>query len=98
MFKVRKFIKNHLEWIVLSSGLILMAFMNPDNPGRSLCIVDALNIYCPGEGLGRSISFIFRGMWPEALSANPAGFLAVPVLTGRIVYVIKDRISNPKVN
>lgn len=98
MIKVRKLIKYHLEWIVLCLGLILLAFMNPEYQGNSLCIIEALELYCPGEGLGRSISYIFRGMWVDAFSSNPAGYLAVPVLTGRILYIIKNRISNSHFN
>jgi hypothetical protein len=98
MVKVRNLIKYHLEWSVLCLGLILLAFMNPEYQGTSLCIIEVLEFYCPGEGLGRSISYIFRGMWIDAFTSNPAGYLAVPVLTGRIIYIIKNRISNSQLN
>jgi hypothetical protein len=96
MAVTRNFISLHLEWIVLTGGLVVLALMNPNITAPSLCLFDALGIFCPGEGLGRSISFIFRGMWKEAWAVHPAGFFAIPIITGRIYYIINNKILNPK--
>ena len=96
MAVIRNSINHHLEWIVLSGGVVVLGLMNPNITAPSLCLFDALGIFCPGEGLGRSISLIFRGMWEEAWAAHPAGFFAIPIITGRVFYIINNRILNPK--
>jgi len=84
-------IRKNIEWSILLGGIILLAVMDPGSQERSFCLFDFIGIFCPGEGLGRSISYIFRGMWTEAWSSNPAGYLAVPVLSFRIVYIFLER-------
>jgi len=84
-------IRKNVELSILFGGIILLALMDPDSKEISLCIFDNIGIFCPGEGLGRSISFIFRGMWAEAWSSHPAGYLAVPVLSFRIIYILFNR-------
>lgn len=91
--------KRHLEWVVLAGGLLLLMFMDPENPsGGSLCLFEWFQIYCPGEGLGRSISYLFRGMFTDAWQSNPAGFIAMPVLFARIIQlVVRNFISRPSI-
>ncbi len=95
MTEFKNILKVHLEWIVLTAGLILLALTNPVAPGFSLCLFEAAGIFCPGEGLGTSIAYIFRGMWHEAWVSHPAGYLALPVLSVRIIHLIYYRIIKP---
>jgi hypothetical protein len=92
MAEIKNMLKLHSEWVILLCGLILLSIMDPVRSGNSLCLFDAAGLFCPGEGLGRSISYIFRGMWMEAWSSHPAGFLAIPVLMARIIHLIHHRI------
>ncbi|MEX0770302.1 MAG: DUF2752 domain-containing protein [Balneolaceae bacterium] len=95
MENLHKILYKHLEWTILLGGMILLAWMDPyANNGFSLCLLDAFNIYCPGDGLGHSISFIFRGLWLEAWQSHPAGFLAVIVITWRIYHLTFKRFLN----
>ena len=81
----------HIEWIVFLGGLFLMAIMDPFTTGHSLCAFDALGIpFCPGEGLGHSIAFLFRGDFSAALQANFMGPIAVLVLSARIIKLWKE--------
>lgn len=78
----------HFEWIVLMTGLLLMAFLDPFNSSESYCIVDRLGFsFCPGCGLGESISHTFRGDLSASLEAHPAGIFAVMVILGRIITI-----------
>lgn len=88
MKNILNWIRLNLEWSILLTGLLLLAIMDPASQGRSLCFLDFFGISCPGEGLGRSISYIFRGMWTEAWITHPAGYLAIPVLSWRIIFII----------
>lgn len=91
------FIRKHLEWFVFSAGLVLLALMSPENTGTSLCFFDWIGIdYCPGEGLGHSVSYTFRGNFEAALQAHFAGPAAVFILSGRIIYIWKELYQESK--
>jgi len=87
---IKTFFKIHLEWIVFAGGLCALAFMDPSDNSVSLCLIEQAGIpYCPGEGLGHSISHTFRGNWGMALEAHFMGPIAVVILSLRILYVWK---------
>lgn len=89
-----KIIHRHSEWLVFSIGLLLLAIMNPGDAGVSLCLFEWLGIeYCPGEGLGHSISYTFRGDISAAFEAHLAGPAAVLILILRIVFIWKNMIT-----
>ncbi len=89
-----KVINRHLEWVVLLTGLVLMAFLNPYSTKTSWCLIDLLGItYCPGTGLGHSIAFLFRGEIIKSLEANLIGPIAVVVLSLRVIKIWKNLIS-----
>lgn len=88
---MKHFFKYHFEWIALLTGLVLMGLMNPhvDN-GVSFCLFEMANLnFCPGEGVGHSIAYTFRGELGEAVQAHPFGPAAVLILSGRIFYLWK---------
>ena len=89
-----KSIKSHMEWVAFLTGLILMATMDPFTTGPSFCIVEQLGFnYCPGEGLGHSIAFLFRGDFEASLQANLLGPLAVIILSLRIMGIWKALLT-----
>lgn len=90
---VKKVVQKHSEWVIFSLGLILLALMSPDNTDASLCLFEWLGVeFCPGDGLGHSISYTFRGNIRAALDAHLAGPAAVLIITLRIVSIWKDMI------
>lgn len=88
--KIFKAGKKHFEWIAFLAGLLLLAGMNPYiETGPSLCPYDWLGIpFCPGDGLGHSIAFAFRGDIYNAVEANVLGPLAIAIISGRILYLL----------
>ena len=91
---MKKFIP-HIEWVAFTSGLILMATMDPLTTGSSFCFFEFIGIsFCPGEGLGHSIAWLFRGEFSNALQANLFGPVAVIVLSLRILKIWKDLYTN----
>ena len=94
--KLRKFFSIHFEWVAFSIGLILIVSMNPYvYQGSSICLFDIAGIgFCPGEGLGHSIAFFFRGDLNSAMEANALGPFAAFVIIFRIGYLIKNNIIN----
>ena len=70
-------------WII---GLGLMAIMDPaTNSHYSFCLFKFIGIkYCPGCGLGHSISYLFHGNLKESFNAHPLGLFAVVMIVSRI--------------
>ncbi|MEO6188003.1 MAG: DUF2752 domain-containing protein [Ginsengibacter sp.] len=70
-------------WVVT---LFLLAVMDlGTDPHYSFCALKFLGIpYCPGCGLGHSISYLFHGQFRQSLAAHPLGFFAVVVILHRI--------------
>ncbi|MEO9886551.1 MAG: DUF2752 domain-containing protein [Balneola sp.] len=90
-----KKIKPHIEWLAFLVGLILMATLDPTIQGTSFCLFDFIGIgFCPGEGLGHSIAWFFRGELGNAFEANLFGPFAVVILSMRILQIWKDLINN----
>lgn len=87
---LRQFFNRHFEWVALATGVILLAFMNPYvEQSATWCLFDWVGVpFCPGEGLGHSISFIFRGEFNKAMDANILGLFALPVIVGRIGVLV----------
>jgi len=88
--------RNYFEIGAFSVGLLLLALMDPNTTsGPGLCLLENMGFsYCPGDGLGHSISFIFRGEFDNALEANMLGPFAFIILSGRIFYLISQNYLN----
>jgi hypothetical protein len=78
-----------LLWIV---GLLFLIFIH--NPGEShftICPLANLGIgFCPGCGLGNSISYLFRGDFISSIQSHPLGIFALIIITLRIISIIKN--------
>lgn len=94
--KITYLFKNYFEAAVFSTGLLLMAFMNPESTiGPDLCLFEQLGFsFCPGDGLGHSIAYTFRGDIYKALQANIIGPFSIIILGLRIGYLLKMNITN----
>lgn len=88
--------KNYFEITAFSIGLLLLALMDPyTSTGPGWCLLENVGFqYCPGDGLGHSISFFFRGEFDSALKANILGPFSVIVLSGRILYLVYQNWLN----
>lgn len=87
---MKRLFNRHFEWIALLLGLTAMAVMNPyiDN-GTSWCLFESLGItFCPGDGLGHSVAYLFRGDYILAVEANFMGPGAVAVIVSRVLYLL----------
>ena len=75
-----------LEAMVWILGLMLLALYDPfQQEHMTLCFFNNLGFtYCPGCGLGRSVSFLMHGHVMKSLEAHFLGIPAVIMLTFRI--------------
>lgn len=73
-----------------------MALMDPYTQKTTWCLLEHAGLFCPGEGLGHSIAFIFRGELKLALQANLMGPIAVVILSVRIIKISMDLFKEHK--
>lgn len=76
------------------ASLILLAAMPPGtDPHYSFCLFKLLGFkYCPGCGLGHSISYLFRGNIRASFAAHPFGIFAVIIITNRIYKLLRLKV------
>lgn len=90
-------IKNS-EAVIWILGLSYLAFINPYNSNHiSICPLHLVGFdYCPGCGLGKSVSFIFHGDIYHSLNSHPLGIVALILLSFRIVTLIRKNYKASK--
>lgn len=74
-------------WIV---GLLFLALIVPgDNSHVTICPFNNFGIdWCPGCGLGRSVSFALHGDLPASLHTHPFGLFALIMIVSRIFTLL----------
>ncbi len=84
------FIRRHLEAFIWIAALIILGLTSPVDECYSLCPLHNLGFsWCPGCGLGHSISWLFRGDIISSFYAHPLGIPAVIILILRIVAIFR---------
>ncbi|MEJ2193504.1 MAG: DUF2752 domain-containing protein [Ignavibacteriaceae bacterium] len=89
---IHKFIISFgIESAIWISGIFFLAFIN--NPAEvhfTLCPFANLGLeFCPGCGLGNSISYLFHGELSNSFYSHPLGLFALIILITRIIHLIK---------
>lgn len=78
----------NIEMVIWPLALIILSTLDPHKEHLSLCPLNNLGFeFCPGCGLGRSVSLIFRGEYKASFDAHPLGVLAVIILSYRTIYL-----------
>ena len=82
------------EALIWLTGLIALAFYFPDGSHFSICPFSWVGFsFCPGCGLGRSVSHLFHGEIMMSLNTHPLGIFAVIVLSYRIIELTKNYLK-----
>ena len=92
---MREFKKLPFESLIWAAGLLILAISNPDG-GMHFSICPLYNLgfdFCPGCGLGKSISLLFHGELTRSFAAHPLGIFAVIVLSYRIFHLTKNYLN-----
>lgn len=89
---------DNLEAIMWSVALLYLMFINPYELNHfSFCIFNMIGIdFCPGCGIGRSISMIYHGDILGSLKMHPLGIFALGVIFYRIVTLLQKNKLNLK--
>lgn len=94
--KIIAIIRNvNLEAVIWICGLTFLAFSNLGTDHHfTICPIKNLGFsFCPGCGLGESISHLFRLQVGESLHAHPLGIIALPILIYRIIFLLRKSHS-----
>lgn len=84
-----------LEAIVWTTGLILLATLESGSNHFSLCPLKLAGFtWCPGCGLGNSITLLLHGKFTESFNAHPLGIFALVILSFRIISLTKLYVQN----
>lgn len=89
--------RKYLELTAWIGGLVSLAFMDPGTDVHySFCFFKFIGIkFCPGCGLGHSISYLFHGNLSASFDAHPLGLFAVLVILARIYKLFSLPILAP---
>jgi len=92
-----------LELIFWTTALILLATAKPEGHFHSshftLCPLANLGLgWCPGCGLGRSITHLFHGNFNASLQSHLLGIPAVLIIGYRILTLAKINIYRKLIN
>lgn len=86
IFKWLWYKKEAVIWIC---ALIFLALSNPADHFYTLCPLENLGFhYCPGCGLGHSISYFFHLEIKNSFLSHPLGIPAVILLVARSVKIV----------
>ncbi len=95
---IAEIINRNLEAIMWSFALLYLMFINPYELNHfSFCLFNIIGIdFCPGCGIGRSISMIYHGDILGSLKMHPLGIFALGVIFYRIVTLLQKNKLNLK--
>ena len=85
-----------IEATIWLTAIIFLALLEPaESTHFTLCPFSTMGIdFCPGCGLGRSVSYILHGDIVTSLMIHPLGIFALIILTTRVISLIKINWSN----
>jgi len=80
------------EAVVWILGLFFLIFIHiPGETHFTICPLANIGFeFCPGCGLGNSISYLFKGDLIASVDSHPFGIFALIIITSRIISIINN--------
>jgi hypothetical protein len=90
---IKRFSSKYFELLFWIAALVSLAVTDPVGPAHfSLCPLKTIGItWCPGCGLGHSISWLFRGDIRNSFHAHWLGIPALCIILYRIYTLIVQK-------
>lgn len=97
MTEIKKYFSVELFfWII---ALIYLAAINPTEEHFPFCVLKQMgSSWCPGCGIGRSISFLLHGNIIKSFETHILGTFALVVIVYRIIRLILNNKTNKTKN
>ena len=96
---LKKYFNQYFELFFWCGSLLVLAFCDPAGEHYSLCFFKFAGVpFCPGCGLGHSISYIFHGDFRSSFHSHPLGIFAISVIVLRIYKLTSLYIFNKNKN
>jgi hypothetical protein len=91
----KKYFTGYFELSAWVAALTWLACIDPAAEAHfSLCVFKWAGFsFCPGCGLGHSVSWLFHGDVQRSFQAHPLGIFAVAVLLYRIYSLVKNHFN-----
>jgi hypothetical protein len=88
----------NIELLFWLGGLLYLSAIDPTTSSHlSICPLKNIGLdFCPGCGLGQSISYFIHGFVKESWQCHPLGIPALVVIFWRIVQLTRFSISKYK--
>jgi|GEM_PF-485784 len=87
----RIFNRFNFEAAAFSAGLLYLLIIDPSHSHFSFCLFKLAGIdFCPGCGLGRSVSYLLHLNAVESIKTHPLGIPALLIIVYRIVSLLRD--------
>jgi hypothetical protein len=86
-----------LEGLCWLTGLLFLAFFDPEAATAHFTLCPLKNAgfdFCPGCGLGKSVSFLFHGDLQQSFNSHPLGIFAIIILSFRIINLAKQYLQH----
>jgi hypothetical protein len=98
-YTIKKYFKIiGFEAFVWISALVYLAVFSPVGQTHfTICPLSNLGFdFCPGCGLGHSITQIFHGNFIESFHTHPLGLFALIIIAYRVYTLLKTNINHYK--
>jgi hypothetical protein len=97
---IKSLFSKYFELAFWLSALIALALCNPSSQAHfTICPLKLMGLtWCPGCGLGHSISWLFHGDLKNSLHAHWLGIPAVVIIVHRIYVLGKEKVFLPPLN
>ncbi len=83
-----------IEALIWLAAIVALAMTGADETHFTICPLALAKVnWCPGCGLGRSISYLLHGEITRSISMHPLGIFAVIILSYRIFTLIKTHFT-----
>lgn len=88
-----------LELLMWVGALLYLFFIDPHAEHTTICLFKIMGFtWCPGCGIGHSISYFMHGEMVNSFHAHWFGSIALFVLLHRVVVLSKDYYQNNIIN
>jgi hypothetical protein len=85
--------KINFELLFWIAALAWLACMNPAEEHFSFCLFHHLGLWCPGCGIGHSISWLLHGNIVQSFHTHYLGIFALAVIAHRIYILSKSQFK-----